>query len=188
MPEWDFLRNAPPELYYMIGAGGALLVLAILFLLVRAIWVRFAPAASEEAANGLDSQEAYLREHSMLPHSPETASGDSDPFVEGSTRERRSAPRRKGNPVDVLLSDAAAEVDPVTGVVLDRSATGLALELWVEGDVAPGTIISVRPKRPTADATWTRVIVRRCERKRTTWVLGCEFVRPPGVNTLMEFG
>jgi hypothetical protein len=76
----------------------------------------------------------------------------------------------------------------VAGVVLDRSASGLALELWTEGDVAPGTILSVRPRRASSDASWVRIIVRRCERRKDSWVLGCEFVKRPGVNAMMEFG
>src|SRR5579871_6843399 len=60
-----------------------------------------------------DDEEAYLRENSMLPYSPEVAEGGSDPFDQGGFRERRGAPRRSGNPVDVLLSDAKAEVEPL---------------------------------------------------------------------------
>jgi hypothetical protein len=153
------------------------------------------PPRQEHAS--ADAEEAYLREHSMLPYSPENAGGGSDPgaegsasdpFLEGGFRERRRAPRRKGNPVDVILTDDQEEVEPVAGVVIDRSATGLALELWSEGDIEPGTIISVRPRRNGADPTWTRVMVKRCEKRRTSWVLGCQYVRPPDVNRMMEFG
>lgn len=135
-----------------------------------------------------DEEEAYLRENSMLPYSPDAAAGGSDPFQQGSSRERRSAPRRAGNPVDVLLSDAKSEVEPIAGIVLDRSATGLGLELWVEGDIRPGTIITVRPRKSSADASWIKVIVRRSERRKDSWLLGCEFIRPPGVHAMMEFG
>lgn len=135
-----------------------------------------------------EADEAYLREHSMLPDSPENAGGGSDPFLEGGSHERRGAPRRRGNPIDVLLSDADAEIEPISGIVLDRSSTGLALELWSEGEVAPGTVISVRPRRTTANTVWTKVVVKRCEKRRTSWVLGCQYVRAPGMNAMMEFG
>jgi len=135
-----------------------------------------------------DAEEAYLRENSILPHSPDAAQGNSDPFHQGGFRERRGTPRRSGNPVDVLLSDAKAEVEPLAGIVLDRSGTGLALELWAEGDVRPGTIITVRPRKASSDANWIRVIVRRCEQRKDSWALGCEFIRPPGAHAMMEFG
>lgn len=135
-----------------------------------------------------DEDEDYLREHSMLPYSPEVADGGSDPFHEGGFRERRRAPRRKGNTVDVLLSDDKAEVQPISGIVIDRSTTGLALELYAEGEVEPGTVISVRPRKGSGDLVWTRVVVRRCEKRRSSWILGCQFVRPPSGTAMMDFG
>jgi hypothetical protein len=144
---------------------------------------RLLPDSAEDEAD-----EAYLREHSMLPYSPENAGGGSDPFLEGGSHERRGAPRRKGNPIDVLLSDDNMEVEPVAGIVIDRSTTGLALELWSDGEVAPGTIISIRPRRTTTNTVWTKVVVKRCEKRRSSWVLGCQYVRPPGSNAMMEFG
>jgi hypothetical protein len=135
-----------------------------------------------------DDEEEYLRENSMLPYSPDSVEGKSDPFHQGGFRERRSAPRRAGNPVDVLLSDSKSEAEPVAGIVLDRSATGLGLELWAEGDIRPGTIITVRPRKASSDSSWVRVIVRRCEKRKDSWLLGCEFIRPPGVHAMMEFG
>jgi PilZ domain len=199
-----------PELgYFAMAAGAAIFSLVAIIFLVRHL--RTPPIAVPEKSvfgrkSGFkpslhkdstphnrpeplaDGEENYLRENSMLPYSPEGAQGSSDPFLEGGTHERRSAPRRAGNPVDILLSDSQAEVEPVAGIVLDRSATGIALELWAEGDVSPGTVLSIRSRRATSDSSWVRVIVRRCERRRASWVLGCEFVRPPGVHAMMEFG
>jgi hypothetical protein len=141
-------------------------------------WFANRPPASEHDPR-------YVAEHSILPDSVPRAADDSDPFSHGSFNERRGAPRRKGNPVDVLLSDAKAEVEPVHGLVIDRSLTGLALELDQEGEVDIGTIISVRPSK---GEVWIRVIVRRREQTRSGWVLGCEFVRPPDSTSMLHFG
>ncbi|MBY0522926.1 MAG: PilZ domain-containing protein [Gemmataceae bacterium] len=111
-----------------------------------------------------------------------------DPFTLGSHQERRAAPRRHGNPVAVLVSDVDGEVEPVRGWVVDRSAGGLGLELAEEGDVAIGTVLSIRPKDAPASLAWVQVEVRNRQQKGAAWRLGCKFVRPPAWDVLMRFG
>ena len=174
-----FLTSTPTYLLLMLAGGAGLLAAALTFFCIRA----FSRSKSRSAA-----QEAYLREHSVLPEDvPEDAEG-SDPFSSGSACDRRGAPRRRGNPVDILLSDAKIEVHPVRGVIVDRSVTGLGLELEEEGEVDPGTIISVRPKFAPDSTPWVRVIVRRREKTKIGWLLGCEFVKPPDGSALIQFG
>lgn len=170
---------AIPTVLLLVMAGGAgLLAAAVIYFLFRFLHNKPASAADD----------AFLRERSVLPETvPEDPQG-SDPFSSGSMYDRRTAPRRKGNPVDVLLSDAKVEVAPVHGVILDRSVTGLALELEEEGEVEPGTIISVRPKSAMDSTAWVRVIVRRREKTKLGWILGCEFVKPPDGSALIQFG
>jgi hypothetical protein len=111
-----------------------------------------------------------------------------DPFVQGGSNERRTAPRRRGNPVSVLVSDAEVVVEPVRGWVLDRSGTGLGLELLEEGEVAIGTILSIRPTEASEHVPWVRIEVRNRQKVGTTWRLGCQFVKPPAWDVLMRFG
>jgi hypothetical protein len=134
-----------------------------------------------------EADEEYLQEHSILPNTVPRSTSDSDPFSDGSFTERRLAPRRHGKPVLVLLSDEQREVEPVKGHVIDRSVSGLGLQLEEEGEVEPGTVISVRPK-DAPEAAWVKLIVRNCERNGSLWRLGCEFVRPPDGISLMQFG
>jgi hypothetical protein len=111
----------------------------------------------------------------------------SDPFEQGSTSDRRTAPRRRGNPVAVRISDSEGQVEPVRGWVVDRSAGGLGLELEEEGDVEVGTVLSVRPT-DAPDLPWVKIEVRNRQKNGTTWRLGCQFIRPPAWNVLMRFG
>src|SRR5258708_11307632 len=61
-----------------------------------------------------------------------------DPFVHGSANEKRTAHRRRGNPVQILITDAEATGTPDLGWVIDRSVGGLCLS--VSAEVKPGTV------------------------------------------------
>jgi len=115
-------------------------------------------------------------------------SSDPDPFTQGSARERRGAPRRRGNPVPILVSDADNAVTPVRGWVMDRSGGGLGLELEEEGEVDIGTVLSVRPLDAPDTVPWVKIEVRNRQLCGSTWRLGCMFVRPPAWDVMMRFG
>jgi hypothetical protein len=112
---------------------------------------------------------------------------EGDLFQHGSRSERRVAPRRGGNPIPILVSDAKAEVEPVRGWVLDRSIGGLGLELEEEGEVDIGTVLSVRPAEGSS-VPWIKVEVRTCRKMGSAWRLGCQYLRPPSADILMRFG
>jgi hypothetical protein len=107
-----------------------------------------------------------------------------DPFLQGSASERRQAVRRQGSEVTVQISDADAKATPSTGWVLDRSATGLRVE--VSEPVSQGTVISVRPVG--SPAPWTQLEVKSCRLEGKSWALGCQFCKPPPYSVLMLFG
>ncbi len=67
-----------------------------------------------------------------------------DPILADGRHERRTAARRAGSSVEILVSDAAVQVAVVRGQIVDRSTGGLALDLVIEGDVDLGTVLSVR--------------------------------------------
>jgi hypothetical protein len=116
------------------------------------------------------------------------AAGDNahDPFEQGSVSEKRAAYRRKGNPTEVLVSDAEATLEPVRGWVLDRSVGGLCLLLHEE--VAAGTVLSVRPRQAPPGTPWVCVEVRNCKQDRTGYEVRCEFVRTPPFSVQLLFG
>jgi hypothetical protein len=109
-----------------------------------------------------------------------------DPFLDGTALERRYGPRRKGNAVSVLISDALATADPIHGWVIDRSVGGLRLatDRWV----AKSVILSVRATNAPDSVAWVQVEVKNSLQQESTWELGCEFVRTPPWSVLLLFG
>lgn len=109
-----------------------------------------------------------------------------DPFVHGSTSERRTSLRRKGTQVEVGVRDVDGRSELGTAWVIDRSMGGICLAVNDEFD--PGQSINVRPLKGSQTAPWTTVEVRSCRRKDGRWELGCQFVRQPTWNVMMLFG
>jgi PilZ domain len=113
----------------------------------------------------------------------------SAPTAQGtSTRqtERRSSPRRKGNPVPILLSNAGVSMDSFQGWVIDRSAGGL--RILVDQQVSVGTIMSVRPAKAHGSFPWLEVEIRSCQPERSSYALGVKFVVKPAWSELQGFG
>jgi hypothetical protein len=102
------------------------------------------------------------------------------------TPERRSTPRRKGNPVPVAIADSDGEADPIQGWVVDRSAGGL--RLLVDDSVPAGTVLNVRPIKAAPSFPWVQVKVKSCYPERKSWNLGCQFVRKMSWEELQQFG
>jgi hypothetical protein len=109
-----------------------------------------------------------------------------DPFLQGSTLERRTSIRRKGNAIAVLISDAEVTTEPYSGWVVDRSMGGLGIT--VPRPVAPGTILSVRTTNAPTTCPWVQVEVRSCREVQREFELGCQFVRTPPWSVLLLFG
>jgi hypothetical protein len=113
----------------------------------------------------------------LLPH---------DPFAHGSATDKRHAPRRRGSPVSVMVSDDAGTALPWQGTVVDRSVAGLRLEM--DNSVAVGSVLSVRPAQAPAIVPWIQVEARFCKKTGNAWHVGCRFLRPPPSNVLWLFG
>jgi hypothetical protein len=109
-----------------------------------------------------------------------------DPFLDGAALERRYGPRRKGNAVSVLISNAQATAEPFPGWVIDRSVGGLRLA--VDRAVAKNVILSVRTTNAPESVAWAQVEVKNCVQHSMNWELGCEFVRTPPWSVLLLFG
>ena len=104
---------------------------------------------------------------------------------EGVSRDRRSAPRRKGNTVEVLMN--AKEDQPhLRGWVIDRSVGGLCI--LAEDAITEGTVVRLRPRSAGDTVPWTEVTVRSCRKDGTHYELGCQFHRTPNWNLLLQFG
>jgi hypothetical protein len=108
-----------------------------------------------------------------------------DVFLHGGTKERRNAPRRKGNSVEVLFAPAPNK-EPRQGWVVDRSVGGLCLTL--EQPVKEGEVWHVRPRNASASTPWTAVEVRTCKAEEGNWEVGCRFLQTPQWNVMLLFG
>jgi PilZ domain len=109
-----------------------------------------------------------------------------DPFEQGSVGESRRAVRRKGNHVEILVTDAEVRGEPVLGWVVDRSQTGLCLILSEE--LTEGTILSIKPRQHPPATPWVKVRVRNCKRDAAGFFIGCEFERIPPWGVMLLFG
>lgn len=107
-------------------------------------------------------------------------------FAHRSVSERRTSPRRGGNPVSVLVADAGARTPPYPALVLDRSAGGLGL--LTEREFSAGANLRVRVAQGDAHAFWVEVVVRSCVRHGSGWRVGCQFIKPPPAATMLLFG
>jgi hypothetical protein len=130
--------------------------------------------------NTAESEEPSAAEDSEKPQV------EYDPFLHGSRSERRSALRRRGTQVAVLLKDDVEKGSPRNGWILDRSPCGLGM--LVEEPISVGVIVSVRAAHATSVIPWVDVEVRNCREDRYGWIVGCEFVKTPPTAVLWQFG
>jgi hypothetical protein len=135
--------------------------------------------------------QATLPELELPPEEVSTGTGSRvdlvlEAAVKPRTRDRRVAPRRSGNLVPVLLSDAQALAEPFEGWVLDRSPGGLGL--LVDEAVIVGSILSVRPAKSPPRFRWLQVEVKSCRPHQNSWSLGCQFLQRISWNDLRLFG
>jgi hypothetical protein len=120
---------------------------------------------------------------STPPPSPEVP--DVADSLKGVTQDRRSTPRRKGNPIAVHLT-AAQDTEPIVGWVLDRSFGGL--NILIDNPIPEGTFLKVRPCKDGEALPWIDISVRSCRRSEGRHVIGCQFSRTPSWNLLLQFG
>lgn len=109
--------------------------------------------------------------------------------LDGVSRDRRIAPRRGGNPIEVQVQQAADQ-PPLRAWVHDRSIGGLGL--LSELPLPPGLFLKVRPKDAPSTTPWTDISVRSCrpldEPGDNRYEIGCQFVGTPNWNQLLHFG
>jgi len=99
--------------------------------------------------------------------------------------DRRSAPRRRGNRIEVYLTEDSKQ-SPVLAWVVDRSMGGLCL--IVEQPLKEGAILNVRPRQAPQTAPWTAIEIRSCRADEGEWEVGCRFLKTPQWNDLLLFG
>jgi len=109
-----------------------------------------------------------------------------DPFVHGSSNEKRTALRRAGRPTKVTLSPDDDKSTQSPGWVLDRSVGGLCLFVYVP--YPENTVLKLRADHAPAEVPWIKVEVKRCRTSRDGYELGIQFLTTPTWNVLLLFG
>jgi hypothetical protein len=109
-----------------------------------------------------------------------------DPFVYGGSREKRTAPRRRGSQVAVRIATADGNIRTYDGLVVDRSIGGLAIE--VRDPVGVGEIMSIRPAHAAPMIPWVQLQVRHLRQIEGGWIVGCQFVQVPPSSVIWQFG
>jgi hypothetical protein len=108
-----------------------------------------------------------------------------DPAVLNATPERRRAPRRWGDPVQLLLWDGFPGTEPFRGWIVNRSPGGLGISS--SQPAAVGTVFQVRVAIAPDSVPWVPVAVRGCYPLAGRWILSCEFIQPPSKEILLLF-
>ena len=139
---------------------------------------------------GLVGGMAFLVGRRMFFASPSPKLSDDEllpggSVYEGVSRDRRSAPRRKGNTVEVQMN--IQEDQPhQRGWVVDRSMGGLCI--MADEAIAEGTVVRLRPRVAAETVPWTEVTIRSCRKDGIYYELGCQFHRTPNWNLMLQFG
>jgi hypothetical protein len=122
------------------------------------------------------------------PPSPEEKPGQisPDPFVHGSSNEKRTALRRAGQPTKVTLSPDEDKSTQFPGWVTDRSVGGLCL--FVNEPHPENAILNLRANHAPATVGWIKIEVKRCRPSRDGYELGVQFLTTPTWNVLLLFG
>lgn len=100
--------------------------------------------------------------------------------------ERRAAPRRGGNPIEIEVTPPEGVNGPTSALVHDRSLGGLGL--IVQSVVQEGTILQVSTRnRHKRGRMSVPVRVLSCKRTENGWELGCRFERQLTYHELSLF-
>jgi len=150
-------------------------------------WVVLGAGAITASLTLLTSRFLFFRKkRRRTKEAPPREKAEADPFEEGSATEKRESLRREGNPVEVFITDAAEEGEPIRGWVIDRSLGGVRLLVYEPMDV--GTILSIRPRQAPPGTPWTQIVVKSCDYTKSGYYFGCMFRRAPPWSIMLLFG
>ena len=111
---------------------------------------------------------------------------DADPFLLGSTKERRKASRRRGSAVTVQAIQPHLTPMPLEGWVVDRSCIGICISL---AHLFPkGVKLKIRPVKSGQGGSWSQAVVKSCRQAGNRWLLGCQWTTDMPVYALQLFG
>jgi hypothetical protein len=106
-------------------------------------------------------------------------------FLQSGAAERRAGRRRWGNPTNVDLTSPYL-ADPLHGLVVNRSAGGLAI--FVDKELQSGTTVHVRAAEAPRYIPSVEVEIRYCRKAGKNYIIGCQFHDEIPWNVRVWFG
>jgi hypothetical protein len=97
--------------------------------------------------------------------------------------DRRLSPRRK-KLLRIAVRNGSTDAT-VSGWVLDRSLGGMCIE--AQQPVEAGSLLAVRRQSAPESVPWVDRRVLHVREQENTWELGCEYVRTPNWEVLLQF-
>lgn len=182
----------PPGTEFYWEWCNPLVVMMVLGLLILGAGIFFerAPISSRSRRSQrepLPDRPKRRRSTILMPESQmEIQVGEEEKVPAGLGRDRRTARRRKGKPVKVMLSTGDDTQEPLRGWVLDRSRGGLCIISPQE--VPVGRVMGIRAAVAPEDSPWINIQVKNARRKRRRWALGCQFTEELPWAVLLLFG
>jgi hypothetical protein len=108
-----------------------------------------------------------------------------DPFLDGSTYERRRVHRRRLS-ATVVLSYGADCRESMEAFAVDGSLRGL--HLLSRKSFGLDTILRVRSSKASRTVPSVEVRVKSCRLQQTGWRIGVQFVKPPSADVMLSLG
>jgi len=128
----------------------------------------------------------FRRRERTFPSLPPIATTKDWETSDSSFADRRSALRREGRPVKILVTSPSFKNEVEGGYVLDRSTGGMRIALTMA--MTPGSTLQVRAHNAPTSTPWVTIIVRNCRHAGQHYELGVEFDQTPPWNVLLLFG
>jgi PilZ domain len=178
----DLSTCAWQALLFLLLLGGVLFCLC--YLVGERNPVASGTTRAERLARRLGSLNAAIP--AKTPAAPEPSAAANRSHNRRGPKEFRSSLRRRGKVVPVLVSDVEASMEPIQGLVLNRSRGGLCLS--VPQPVEVGRLLAVRTADFPEDLDSVQIRVRHCKRKGDSCHLGCQFVESHPWSVLLIFG
>jgi hypothetical protein len=118
-----------------------------------------------------------------LPETIASVTPEDEPETATDVADRRLTPRRKKLLRVAVRNEATGAL--LSGWVLDRSLGGMCVS--VHEPVEAGVPIAVRRNTAPESVPWVELRVLNVREKENTWELGCEFLRTPTWEVLLQF-
>lgn len=103
--------------------------------------------------------------------------------------DQRGTFRRKGNPIEVLVTTPEDKKNPSVASLLDRSMGGMRLALF--DGMAVGSVISIRPINANEMVPWVDLEIKSCRpsvEMPGKFDIGCQYVKAPPYSIQLLFG